>query len=64
MKKILAAGTTVHSYYESLSKNDVEKETHWYLMKGTSKDPLIGQLQESIEWVVWAPLVSSRLSER
>jgi ADP-ribose pyrophosphatase YjhB (NUDIX family) len=48
-------GTTIHHYFDHQLNKEIFKETHWYLMNGNSKDPLIGQLQESIEWVLWVP---------
>jgi ADP-ribose pyrophosphatase YjhB (NUDIX family) len=48
-------GVTKHYYFDDLLETDAVKETHWFEMRGDKNDQLIGQLAESIEWVVWVP---------
>lgn len=48
-------GITEHEYYDSQLKADARKETHWFEMQANKSEPLIPQLEESIEWIKWIP---------
>ncbi len=44
---------THHTYFDPWIKEDVIKETHWYLMKASSDQPFIPQTSEDIEIIEW-----------
>lgn len=44
---------THHTYFDPWIKEDVIKETHWYLMKASSDQPLVPQTAEDIEIIEW-----------
>lgn len=54
---------THHTYFDPWIKEDVIKETHWYLMKASSDQPLVPQTTEDIESIEWVskPQLSERL---
>jgi ADP-ribose pyrophosphatase YjhB (NUDIX family) len=46
-------GTTRHRYFDPMLKTEVEKETQWFEMRASKKEPLHAQVEESIEWIRW-----------
>lgn len=44
---------TYHTYFDTWLKEEVIKETHWYVMQASSKEPLIPQTAEDIEIIEW-----------
>lgn len=44
---------THHTYFDTWLKEEVIKETHWYVMQASSKEPLIPQTAEDIEIIEW-----------
>lgn len=44
-------GTTTHNYTEK--GNNIEKETHWFLMHANSAQPLVPQTEEDILELRW-----------
>lgn len=56
---------THHTYFDPWLKEDVIKETHWFLMKASSDQPLIPQTTEDIESIEWVSkaLLNERLEK-
>ncbi len=46
-------GASEHEYFDSRLKEEVIKETWWFEMRASAKEPLQPQLEESIEWILW-----------
>lgn len=44
---------TYHDYFDTWSKGDVTKETHWYAMSIKGKQALIPQTEEDITDIQW-----------
>lgn len=44
---------THHTYFDTWLKEEVIKETHWYVMQASSQEPLIPQTAEDIEIIEW-----------
>lgn len=44
---------TVHEYVDTYSGNEIEKHTHWFLMKANKAEKLIPQAIEDISEVIW-----------
>lgn len=55
-------GLTYHEYFNKYTKEDVIKETHWFLMSIPDRQGLIPQLSEDIQQAVWVPL--NKLEEK
>lgn len=47
---------THHTYFDPWIKEDVIKETHWFLMEASSDQPLIPQTSEDIEIIEWVSM--------
>jgi 8-oxo-dGTP pyrophosphatase MutT (NUDIX family) len=43
--------TTYHTY--QMNGQDILKESYWFLITGSSQDPLIPQTEEDIEEIIW-----------
>lgn len=46
---------THHTYFDTWLKEEVIKETHWFLMQTSSEEKLIPQTAEDIERIEWVP---------
>ncbi|MGI8950339.1 MAG: NUDIX hydrolase [Chitinophagaceae bacterium] len=46
-------GITNHEYFDKYSQQDVQKETHWFLMKVNSEQKFIPQTEEDITEIKW-----------
>ncbi len=46
-------GKTYHAYFDNWIKEDVIKESHWYLMQSSSNEKLIPQTTEDITELKW-----------
>jgi mutator protein MutT len=44
---------TYHEYFDKWIKEEVIKESWWYLMKSASSEVLIPQTEEDIEKIIW-----------
>ena len=44
---------TYHEYFDTYLQEEVIKESHWYCMVATSKQPLIPQTEEDITEIRW-----------
>jgi len=44
---------TYHEYFDKWIKEEVIKESWWYLMKSDSSENLIPQTEEDIEKIIW-----------
>lgn len=42
-----------HEYFDQYVKEDVIKETHWFLMKAPGNQPLVPQTEEDIAEIRW-----------
>lgn len=46
-------GITYHQYFDKYFQQEVNKETHWFLMNASSNEKLIPQTEEDIEAIKW-----------
>lgn len=44
---------TYHQYFDKYFQQEVNKETHWFLMNASSNEKLIPQTEEDIEAIKW-----------
>lgn len=55
LKIVRFIGITEHALFNHFTNRDEIKETHWFEMRATNKEPLEPQEEESIEWIKWVP---------
>lgn len=42
-----------HAYFDRFLKEDVIKESHWFLMQASGEQPLTPQVEEDIQQIEW-----------
>lgn len=47
---------THHTYFDTWLKEEVMKETHWFLMQANSEEKLVPQTAEDIEIIEWVSI--------
>ncbi|MBL0882389.1 MAG: NUDIX domain-containing protein [Chitinophagaceae bacterium] len=47
---------THHTYFDTWLKEEVIKETHWFLMEASSAERMIPQISEDIEIIEWVSI--------
>lgn len=42
-----------HDYFDTFLKEEVTKESHWFLMRARGEQPLVPQVEEDIQRIEW-----------